>query len=68
MELSVNVDLTFSDVTSEVGDRMSDVIVWHSQDGNLSDGSISALHTTGSLEGERESKCSQMETCNVHTS
>ena len=40
MELTVNVDLTLSDVTSQIGDRVSDVIVRHSQDGDLGDRAV----------------------------
>ena len=56
VELPVNVDLALCDVASQVRDGMSDVIVRHSQNRNLCDGSIPALNTTGSLrrEGRKE--------------
>ena len=53
MQLPVDVDLSLSDVASEVRDRMSDVIVRHSQNGNLSDGTIPTLNTASSLRGDK---------------
>ena len=52
VELPVDVDLTLCDVASQVWDGVSDVIVGHSQNGDLCDGPIPALNTTSSLEGE----------------
>ena len=49
MDLPVDVDLTLGNVTSQVGNGVSDIVVRHRQDGNLSDRSVAALHTTGSL-------------------
>jgi len=45
----IDVDLTLGNVTSKIGDRMSDIIVGHGKDGNLSDRTIPALDSTGSL-------------------
>ena len=54
VKLSVHVDLAFCDITSEIRDGMSDVIIRHSQDRDLSDGTIPALYTTSTLKEEKE--------------
>ena len=50
----IDVDLTLGNVTSKIGDRMSDIIVGHGKDGNLSDRTIPALDSTGSLIDSRQ--------------
>ena len=50
VQLPVDVDLPLSDVASEVGNGVSDVVVGHSQNGDLCDGPVPPLHTSGSLE------------------
>ena len=45
----VNEDLALGDVAGEIGDRMGDIGVGHSQDGQLGDGTIGTTDTTGSL-------------------
>jgi hypothetical protein len=45
----VNEDLTLSDIAGQIRDRMGDIRVGHRQDRELSDGTIGATHTTGSL-------------------
>ena len=47
--VSVDVDLALSDVTSQIWDRMGDVIVRHGQDGDLSDGAQWTVDTTSTL-------------------
>lgn len=47
--VSVDVDLALRDVAGQVGDGMSDVVVGHGQDGQLSDGAFLASDTTGTL-------------------
>lgn len=47
--ISVYVDLALSDVASEIRDWMSNVVVRHGEDGNLSDGSDFALDSSCSL-------------------
>lgn len=49
VQLSVDVDLSLGDVASQIGNRVSDVVVRHGQDGNLSDGPVSAFNATGAL-------------------
>ena len=49
VKLPVDVDLALSDVTSQVRDGVSDVIVRHRQNGDLGNGAIPPLHTPGSL-------------------
>lgn len=49
VQLPVNVDLALGDVASEVRDGVSDVIVWHRQNGDLGNGTVPPLHTPGSL-------------------
>lgn len=46
---SVDVDLTLSDIASQIGDWMRDIVIGHSQDWNLCDGSVLALDTTSTL-------------------
>ena len=46
VELSVDVDLSLSDVPGEVGDWMGNVVVGHSQNGNLK---MSSLNIVGTL-------------------
>merc|ERR1712079_796025 len=49
MQLPVDVDLSLCNVTSQIGNRVSDVVVGHSEDGDLGDGPSSALNPTGPL-------------------
>ena len=49
MNLSVNIDLSLSNVSREIWNGMGDVVVGHGQDGDLSDGSAPPLHTSGPL-------------------
>ena len=39
----VNIDLTLSDVASEIRNRMGDIVIGHSQDWNLGTGGIQFL-------------------------
>lgn len=41
--------LSLSNVTSQIGNWMRDVVVGHSEDGDLSDGSVAAFHAPGAL-------------------
>ena len=45
----VDVDLSLCNVTSQIGNWVSDVVVGHSEDGDLGDGPASALNPTGPL-------------------
>ena len=54
VHVSVNVDLTLSDVSSKIWDGVSDVVVRHCQDGDLGDGTELALDSTGSLVDGRQ--------------
>lgn len=65
VELTVDKDLAFCDITSQIGNRVSDIcdnvnfsatedkqlptVVGHGQDGDLGDGTISTLDSTSSL-------------------
>ena len=49
VHLTVDVDLPLGDVAGQVRDGVSDVVVWHRQDGDLSDRPVAALHTACSL-------------------
>lgn len=37
VQVSINEDLTFGNITGKIRNWMGDIIVWHSQDGKLSD-------------------------------
>lgn len=50
----IDIDLTLGNVASEIGDGMSDIIVGHGEDRNLSDGTTSAIDSTGSLIDSRK--------------
>ena len=45
----VNEDLALGDIAGEIGDRMGDIGVGHSKNGQLGDGTIGTADTTGSL-------------------
>lgn len=49
VQLTVNIYLTLSNITGQVGNRMGNVVVRHSENGDLSYGSASSLNTTCSL-------------------
>ena len=49
VKLSIYIYLSFSDIAGQVWDRMSDIVVGHRQDWDLSDGAISPFYTTSSL-------------------
>ena len=49
VKVSVDEDLSFGDITGQIWDRMGDIIVRHSQNRQLGDGSVLACHSTGSL-------------------
>lgn len=49
MQLSINENLTFSDISSKIWDWVSNIIIGHGQDGNLSNGSVLSSDSTGSL-------------------
>jgi len=49
MELTVNENLAFGNVASQVRDRVRDVVVGHGQDGNLGDGAVATSDTAGTL-------------------
>merc|ERR1719235_2647502 len=49
VQRSVYEDLAFCDVTSEVWDRMRDVVIGHREDWKLRDRTIAALDTTSTL-------------------
>lgn len=49
VHLSIDVDLTLSDIACEIWDWMGDIIVWHGKNGDLSDGTILTVDSTGSL-------------------
>lgn len=53
-QLTINVHLTFGDVASQIGNRMRDVVVWHSENGNLSDRTGTAFNSTGTLVDGRQ--------------
>jgi len=49
VNLTVNINLTFSNVTGKIRDRMCNIIIRHCKYRNLSDGAVSASHTPSSL-------------------
>ena len=49
VQLTFNEDLSFCDVTSEIWDWVGNIVIRHGEDGDLGDGPISALDSTGSL-------------------
>ena len=49
VQAAVNKDLALCDITSQVRNGMSNVVIWHGEDGELSDGAITSLDTTRSL-------------------
>ena len=54
MECSVDEDLALSDIPSKIGDWMSDITVWHSEDRNLGDGTIGTMDTTSAFINSRK--------------
>ncbi|KAH3668808.1 hypothetical protein OGAPHI_002563 [Ogataea philodendri] len=48
-QLSVHKDLALGNITGQVGNRVSDIVVRHGQNRNLGDRSVSTFNTTGSL-------------------
>src|SRR5438094_285143 len=49
LQSTIHVNLAFRNVASQIGDWVRDVVIGHSQDGKLGDGTIAALHSTGTL-------------------
>lgn len=49
MQVSVDVYLALSNITGQVGDRVSDIIVRHGKDRQLSDRSVFAVDPSSSL-------------------
>src|SRR5436305_10696 len=49
VELAVDEDLAFGDVTCQIGNRVCDVVVGHGQDGNLCDGAIAPFDPASSF-------------------
>lgn len=49
MQLTVYVYLSLGNVTSQIGNWMGNIIVGHSQNGDLSNGTVTALYTAGTL-------------------
>mmetsp|Transcript_3470 Transcript_3470/g.7235 ORF Transcript_3470/g.7235 Transcript_3470/m.7235 type:complete len:264 (-) Transcript_3470:535-1326(-) len=49
VELTVEIDLSLSNISSQIGNRMRDIIVRHRQDGQLRDRSVPAHHTPSPL-------------------
>jgi len=54
VELSVDEDLSLSDVAGQIGNGMGDIVVGHGENRNLGDGTVSAVHSTGSLVDGRQ--------------
>ena len=49
VQLSLQYDLAFRDISGQVGDGMSDVIIWHGQNRELGYGAVYALYDAGAL-------------------
>jgi len=49
VHLSIDVDLTLSDISGKIWDWMSDIVVWHGKNWNLGDGTIFTVDSTSSL-------------------
>lgn len=49
MELAIDINLSLSNVSRKIRNRMSDVVIGHRQDRDLCDGSCPALHSAGPL-------------------
>jgi hypothetical protein len=49
VQVSVDEDLSLSDVTSKIGDGMGDIVVGHGENGKLGDGTVLSSDSTGSL-------------------
>lgn len=62
VELSVHINLTLSDVASQIRNGVSDVIIWHRQDWNLCNRAIPTLNTTSSLNTERKKESIKLDT------
>jgi hypothetical protein len=54
VQLSIDIDLTFCDVSRQIRNRVRHVVVGHGQDGDLRDGSISTLYSSSSLVDGRQ--------------
>jgi hypothetical protein len=49
VQVSVNEDLTFSNVPGQIWDGMGNIVVRHGKNGQLGDGTVGASDTTSSL-------------------
>jgi hypothetical protein len=49
VDLTIDVDLSLSNITGQIGNRVGNIIVGHSKNRNLGDGTVAALNTTGAL-------------------
>jgi len=49
VKVTINEDLSLGNVTSQIWDGMSDIIIGHCQNGELSNGTIGASDTSGTL-------------------
>ncbi|KAH3660774.1 hypothetical protein OGATHE_005106 [Ogataea polymorpha] len=53
-ELSIHKDLPLGNISRQVRNRVSDIVVRHGQNWNLGNGSVSSFHTTSSLVDSRQ--------------
>ncbi|EZA62788.1 hypothetical protein X777_07604 [Ooceraea biroi] len=49
VQLTIDVDLALGDVPGKIGNRVSDVVVRHSENGDLRDGAVAALNSASAL-------------------
>lgn len=49
VQLTIHVHLALSNVTSKIRNGVSYIVIWHSENGNLRNGAVATLHTTGTL-------------------
>ena len=54
VQLAIDVDLALGNVARQVGNRVSNIVVGHGQNGNLSDRATASAHTTGALVDRRQ--------------
>mmetsp|Transcript_12769 Transcript_12769/g.19325 ORF Transcript_12769/g.19325 Transcript_12769/m.19325 type:complete len:357 (-) Transcript_12769:206-1276(-) len=49
VDLTIDVNLSLCDVTGQIRNWMCNIIIWHSEDRDLCDGTVTALNTTSTL-------------------
>jgi len=54
VQLTINKDLALGNITRQVRNRVSNIVVGHGQDGDLSNGSVTTVHSSCTLVDGRQ--------------